>query len=81
MNFFTTLIGIALIVLGVDGYFNNGIYTNIILTPNYDIAMGMIIMGSLVLLCGLCLFEFGKRPQKPANKATPKSTPKNALPH
>lgn len=81
MNFFTTLIGIALIVLGVDGYFNNGTYTNMILTPNYDIAMGMMIMGGLVLLCGLCLFEYRKHPQQPAKKTTSKTTPKNALPH
>jgi len=83
MNFFTSIIGIALIVFGIDGYFNNGQYTSMVITPNYDIAMTMIVMGSLVLLCGICLCEFRKLPggRKPDSKPATKNAPKNALTH
>ncbi len=58
MNVLTSIIGSLLIALGLDGYFNNGRLTHYLITPNYDIAISMMIIGALVLLSGICLCEF-----------------------
>lgn len=68
MNIITSLIGLLLLGLGADGYFNNGAFTGALLTPNSDIAMTMMVLGVLVLLCSLCLCEFRKHPARPAHK-------------
>ena len=67
MNIITFLTGIVLVALGVDGYFNNGDLTRMIITPNYDIAMTMIVTGVLVLACGVCLCEFRGRKHQDTN--------------
>ena len=68
MNIITFIIGFFLVTLGVDGYFNDGYLTSVIITPNYDIAMTMIVTGTLVLAVGLCLCEFrGRKHNKPGH--------------
>ena len=71
MTIITYTVGYLLVLFGLDGYFNNGDLSRFMLTPNYDIAMTMLVTGCLVLACSLCLRESRAKPVNQTDQATP----------